>query len=606
MTALAPIQNQARLRAVTLVRVSSAEQAELGRSGIDRQRESNDSAVRSQGYQLVKSFEIIDVSGASSFASPEMIELVSMVEAGTVDVVVASEMSRIHRPSDLASLGAIDVLKQHGTLLNIGGTIHNLSEPEGFLSSGIMSIIGGFERLSMIKKLLAAKESSRAKGLCPGSRITLPTGLSYCRLNNRYHYNDEIWKVQLAFELIDLGERNLSEVARQVAIHHRTLKNLLANTYVTGVRSYTMVRDQSRKTLKANARQGDRPKIPRTPDKIIRVRIIPAEEQAVSDERFERVQSVLAQMAEHHARYVAPSKGLNVLTGIGRCACCGERLYTATSSRRIEGEKVRGHYLCKSHYYLFKGKISTCSQSWLRRDRMEEIVSAFVIHFLTDSKFVTSILSHAQSKRENIIGIDSVPETIRRQLSDIESRDRRMLEAIEAGAVSLAEAKLRRSKLETDKQALLLTLQRTEAQGNEPSIPSGMLGKIASLGAKAWTGLTCPRERKALLATLFMEIYVQGESITAFRLAPSLVGASSGDWGWVAQIPVTLPTPFRLAPPPKVVVIPDGHRQCSRCQGVLPTTEFYPKLAACKPCINADNNARYAAKVAAKKALQQE
>ncbi|RYD60497.1 MAG: hypothetical protein EOP83_19265 [Verrucomicrobiaceae bacterium] len=411
--------------------------------------------------------------------------------------------------------------------------------------------------------------------------------------------------MQEAFRIIDEdGIRNVSEAGRRVGIHHRTLKNLLGNPYVVGIRSYTKIRDQSRKSVKAGGRQKDRPKIERRPDQIIRVRIIPENEQAVTQERFDRVQQFLAEIADKHERFVAPHKGINLLSSIGRCGKCGERLYTVSSSRRApDGSKSKGHYICKSHYYLFRGKLPSCSQGWTQREKADQLISAFFARFLSDPEFLEAILVHARSKQKgSVIAMASAPELIRSQLADIEKRDRRLLDAIETGAISLAEVKQRRQRLEEQKQALLRSMQDSGVAGDSRDLPAGVIGRIASMDATAWAALTCPRERKKLVSAIFMEIYVDGESITAFRLAPSLVGSDSGDWGWVADIPVTLPEPFRLEPAACPVELPPGHRQCTRCLTALPPSGFYGKRPACRECEKKANNARYAAKVAAAKA----
>jgi len=169
--------------------------------------------------------------------------------------------------------------------------------------------------------------------------------------------------------------------------------------------------------------------------------------------------------------------------------------------------------------------------------------------------------------------------------------------------MSLAEAKQRRQRLEEEKQQLLRTLRDAEDGTSDPVLPQGVIGRIAAKGLEAWTSLNCPREKKTFISTLFMEIYVKGESITAFRLAPSLVGKDSGEWAWVADIPVTLPEPFRINPLKEKVSVAAGHRQCTRCQEIVPDSGFYGQRPACKACEKAANNARYAAKTKARKSL---
>jgi DNA invertase Pin-like site-specific DNA recombinase len=312
------------LRAVTLVRVSTAQQAEDGRSGIDRQRAENARVVRDKGYLVIHEIELVDVSGTSSHQSPELQELIRMAERRELDVVVVSEMSRLIRP-DLASFSFLEEFRRNSVIIDCGGNVHDFNNSSGFLSGSLQALIGGHERMVMLNRMIQSKEAARAAGRCPSADITLPLGLAYDRKIDRFRYTDDVQRVQEAFRLIDLGGlRNMSEVGRRTGIQPPTLRNLLRNKSYIGIREYTSVRDGSVKLLKANARQGDRPKIARKPEHIIRVRIFEPEEQAVSDECFARVQHALGQMRNHHARIQAGrAKGGNLLAGVGRCGSCG-------------------------------------------------------------------------------------------------------------------------------------------------------------------------------------------------------------------------------------------------------------------------------------------
>lgn len=587
-----------RARAAVIIRVSTAEQASEGRNGLERQRREAERIVRAKNYEVIETVEIIDVSGASVLLAPEIQNLIKRVENHDIQVVVCSEMSRLIRPDDLTSFAFLDVFKRNNVCIDCGGTSHDLSSPEGFLAGGIQALLGGHERMMMLRKMIQSKEASRAAGHCPSSNITLPHGLIYDRTANVFRYSEEVWQMQEAFRLIDEeGLRNLCEIARRVGMHHRTVRNLLSNKSYIGIREYISVRDQSSKVTKAGGRQGDRPKILREPDKVIRARIIPVEAQAVTDDRFERVQKVLVEIADRHARVVAPGKGCNLLTSLGYCGRCGQPLYTATSSRKGPNGVSLGYYLCRSQHGLFKSRSQPCSQGWMPKHDVDELAASFARLFMADREFLAAVLNHAQSKRDSVVRMSSMPSAIRDKLSDLDRRDKRILDGVESGVLSLAEAKERRLRLAEERSGLLQTLERAEKRlETEDTTLGGMIGRLAE-GTAAWDAAKTPQERKKLLMAMFMEIYLQGLSITAFRLAPSLVGIDSGEWAWIADVAVVLPEPFRIHPMPVKTEIPDGHRACSRCHDVLPLHEFYGARPACKRCTKVMNHNYYLARV---------
>ncbi len=300
---------------------------------------------------MTHSIELVDVSGTAVLHAPETIDLLARIERKEIDVVVTSEFSRLLRPDDLSSFSLLETCKRHGVLIDAGGTSHDLASPEGFISGGILALLGGAERLQMLRRMMQSKEAKRAAGLCPSAQITLPTGVIYCRDTNRFRYTPEVATIIEAFRIVDEeGVRNLSEVGRRTGHSPVTVRNLLSNPIFKGIREYRQVRS-AEKAVKNNGRQGDRKKVARSPDRIIRVRVFSPEEQAVSDARFDRVAQVLASIKEAHEIFVHERHKGNMLSGVGRCACCSDRLYAKTRSYKLaSGRKHGGHYLCATHH----------------------------------------------------------------------------------------------------------------------------------------------------------------------------------------------------------------------------------------------------------------
>lgn len=595
---------ESSLRAVTLVRVSTADQASEDKAGMDRQRVETARIVRDKGYRVVHSVELVDVSGTATAFAPEIQELLLMAGRREIDVIVVAEMSRLIRPDDLSNLALLDQFRRNGVVIDAGGTVHDVDDPSGFLAGGLQALIGGFERKQLLQKIARSKESARAAGRNPSGDITLPLGLSYDRKNSAYYYNDDISKVQEAFRLIDgdSGLRNVSEVARRTGIEPATLKNILRNKSYIGIREYTQKRDLSVKVMKAGARQGDRPKVARRPEEIIRVRIIPPDKQAISDEQFERVQQILAGLKEFHARIQSVrEKGGNLLAGTGRCGCCGLRLYGTTSSRTSKDghTKARGHYVCFSQHYLNKNKAQPCGFGWVVKERAEELVSAFVCALLGDEEFIRKTLEHAVSKRRDLIRIPDSDDHLRSRLAEIERKDKRIIDSLMADVLSIPEAKQARARLNEERESILRAIKakESEVKSDLDPVSSRLLDR-----KDAWLALESTPDRKAFLATVFAEIYVlntfeQGLVVSGFRLAPGLISKGDDLWGAVSEVPVTLAEPFRVGPLPDNRKIGENERLCKRCDSILPLESFYKcNRSSCISCLSEIAKKRYAKK----------
>jgi DNA invertase Pin-like site-specific DNA recombinase len=592
------------LRAVTIVRVSTAEQAAAGKNGLERQRASNRRTMSDKGYQLVHEVELVDVSGSVSWHSPEIQDVLRMAERQEIDVIVISELSRLTRPDSLSDLALLDQFRDHGVVLDVGGVVQDIQNAAGFLAGGLQALLGGYERKMMLQKIHSSKEAARAAGRNPSADITLPLGLSYNRANHSWHYNEEVGKVQRAFSLIDgdTGLRNISEVARRTGIQPATLRNLLRNTVYIGVRTLDKKRNMAVKPMKAGARQGDRPKVARKPEEVIRVRIFPPAEQAVSDEQFYRVQAILNGLKEFNARIQsAKAKGGNLLAGTGRCGCCGLRLYATTSSHTSKDgvTKKRGHMVCFSAHYLNKNKSNRCGFGWVTKDRAEALVSSFVCSLLGEEEFLAKILEHAVSKRKDLLRLPDSDNHLRVRLADLEKIDKRIVDSLLAGVLSIPESKQARTRIAEERDAILRSIKAidTEARTNMDPVSSRLIGR-----KEAWLSLNGTAERKAFLASIFAEVYLQnskanGLVVSAFRLAPGLIPKGDSVWQSVAEIPVTLAEPFRIDPPPDNRAVGEGERICKRCDKILLLDSFYSgNKSSCKRCLQKIDREKYAKK----------
>jgi hypothetical protein len=348
----------------------------------------------------------------------------------------------------------------------------------------------------------------------------------------------------------------------------------------------------SERSIRPDGRQKDKRKIPRPPERCLYVRVFSPEEQAVSDERFDRVQRILASIRESHEVFVHERHHGSMLAGVGFCGLCSLRLGAKTRSRRLaDGSKSSGHYVCSSQLGVLKNPVPRCSNSWVPKERLDALASKFVEKCLDDPEFTSAILNFAREKQSNIVGF-SVEEATKARLDDLSRRDARIMAAIESGAMDVHEAKQARLRLQTQRQALLSSMERTIITDPGQVELQGIAGKIAN-GNDEWLKLVTPREKKDFIAKLFTEIYFRHQEITGFRLAPGLVGG--GVWKFASEMPVILETPFRITDPDPEV--PEGMRRCPACKEIKEfPSQFYGDRPRCRKCARAACKSRYEAK----------
>src|SRR4051794_14836216 len=90
-------QTAGALRVARWCRVSTEEQSKEGNAGMQRQLDQTDRVIHARGYEVVASFKVIAVSGASVALAPEFQELLRLVRTKAIRAVVVSEVSRLMR-----------------------------------------------------------------------------------------------------------------------------------------------------------------------------------------------------------------------------------------------------------------------------------------------------------------------------------------------------------------------------------------------------------------------------------------------------------------------------------------------------------------------------
>ena len=574
---LSPLSvRQQPLRAERLVRLSTEEQNSLGRAGLQAQYDQVDAAIAAHGYQVVGTTEIIDVSGTNvTTHSPAFLNLVERAKTGEVQVIVVSDISRLARPDNLASLAVLDVFARHNCLINVAGTEINFSDPTGFITGGVQAIVAGHVRMTFLRRVHAAKEINRRRGWLTTSFKSLALGISYRKDTREFFYNDEIHRVVEGFRLMDEERLSLSAIGRRIFVHPASVRRMLEyELYATGYKVYDEKCDLSVKSIGPGGRQRARPRMARSPEEIIRVKVI--DQPAVSIERFERVQQALKEVRANYTATNTKPRQPTIASVISKCGYCGSHMYVSVNgARRKDGSKGPGYYLCKSHHPKYAGTMPKCQQGWIKRPRLDAVLISFFQETLTNVELLSAILSSSALRNAEVIPFPVAgPE---QALEKLKRRDRRLLAMCESETITIAEYRERRSKLREEIAALENRMAAPAQREDNMTVE-----KLAQLVVHAVTcfGRADPQAQKAILQEVFAEVFFRGETITAFRFAPSFI-AELGPAKNASTETIHLEQPFRIREPAA-----EGHKKCSCCQKARPCSDFYPGRAQCRQCFN--------------------
>ncbi|WFB36786.1 recombinase family protein [Kiritimatiellota bacterium B12222] len=512
--------HERKSKVIGLIRVSSEQQAEEDRAGIPRQREVINRTIKANNLECIEMIELSDVSGTTVAKSYEIQRVLKMVSTRVIDGIAIADIDRLIRPDQFEDFALLQVFQDAEATLFCGDQKHDLSTDSGYLNTGFQALMAGNEVRTLKRRVHGAKESKRQEGRLPTTTITLPMGISYDRNKEKqgllptecWSYNSEVQPVVEAFRLVDEeGITNLSELGRRVGIHHRTLRNQLRNELYTGWRVYDHKRGKEKYPSK-NGKAPDRKKVKRTADEIIRVRVL--EPGAVDQERFNRVNKLLNTT---NGNWSESRKGgtKHLLTGVGFCGHCGERLYCNSGKRK--DRKSHAYYYCKQNDYLNRRKGCSCELKNKRQDATDEKVAEFVSKELTKPSFLNDLLTSyhkvEESKKlssENTV-VDWVSEgkKLKRRFENIEN--------------DYLEGSITADQFNRVSGKLAEKIKEAEANQRKTPLPPSddeltqAISRLAR-GALAFNRIQDPAKQKVAIRQLFSKIHVTNDGISGISL----------------------------------------------------------------------------------------
>jgi DNA invertase Pin-like site-specific DNA recombinase len=501
-------------RVVGLIRVSTAGQAAEGRAGIPRQRECIKRVVETQDLELIRVVELIDVSGSNTLNAPEIQAILRQIRDRKIDGVVVSDLDRLFRPTKISDFAILEAFDEARATVYSETGIYDFGSDEGTLLGLIKGLFGGIELRQIKRRMLGGREKKRQQGKLAGSDVILPTGVSYDWERECFHYNERIGAVIEAFRIVDQeGITNYAAISRRTGLKARTLFYLLRNPIFTGWRILDQKRGEDRYPA-ASGRLGDRKKVHRAPEEIIRVRVM--ETPAVTEDCWQRVQLRLAD-ANSKWRRERTTAGIeiNLGSGVARCAHCGNRMY-ATSGRRRDRRSI-GYYQCSNNYYLKRRKGFGCPQPNLRKDYVHTLLRMFVGTHLRNRAVISAIAEGMCEKEEQAIPFDSAA-----RLRELSKKEDRLLELYETADTSrVRKLDQRLGQIKTERQQLRERIKQVAITAVNDRTVQDRLRRLVR-GCYAFSRLATEAERHSVLKALFNSIKFRGREIVAFSFAPTL------------------------------------------------------------------------------------
>jgi DNA invertase Pin-like site-specific DNA recombinase len=486
-------------KAIELIRVSTEGQAGEDRAGIPAQRAANRRTAQQHGLEIVRTIELADVSGASVLKTPEITELLRLMESPEIHGVVAKEFSRLMRPENFLDYGLLQTFADTHTILYLPEGPIDFASKSGRLMGTIRAAIAGLERTEILERVWSAKEEKRRKGEHPQSSICLPFGVGYEKQRG-WFYKPEAEKIGEAVRLFLSGNASYKAVGERLGIDPFSLRIILRNPIYTGWRVYDKKRDPSASARRTttDGRQADRPKIMRTEEEIIRVKVL---DGLIGEQEWAQLQRLLDLKKERHWRTSLDYQHRFTYNGFLICGTCGNLVYT--HKRRAD------YYVCKNRRLTRAGE--GCKNPFMRREKLEPTIDSLFSEQLTDEGFLRGITDQFLGSRE-ANGRDKVLR-LQAELQAMKAKRERILGAYFDGVISAEERDRRIADVERDEKLYHGMLMR-----EAPTMPVSA-SALAQVFAPfhEWEFLSREQKRR-LLGAITPEIHVENYRVIGISM----------------------------------------------------------------------------------------
>lgn len=404
-------------------RVSTAEQAAEGYS-IDEQCARLQAFATAFGPSAIELYVDAGFSGAS-MDRPELLRLITDVEAGRISRVIVYKLDRLSR-SQKDTLHLIeDVFLAHGCDFVSMSENFDTGSPFGRAMIGILAVFAQLEREQIRERMALGKEGRAKSGKWRGGG-KFPIGYEYVDGSLRAIPFEAI-QVREAFERFARGE-TAGQIVRDFekkGYRHRfgpwerrRLISMLKNPLYVGELSY-------------------------------RGQVYHGEHEALVDrELFDRVQEVFSLRDGHAQGSKKVGKYSTYLGGLLYCASCGAR-YTYTQTRRHD--KLYRYYTCSTrrHEGPAETRFGSCSNKTWNVEKLDTLIFGEIRKLAVDPSYLERIQtasgSCSSSDRAAVIAAE---------LDRLDAQQGRLVDLYAVAGIDLNDLERRIAELQDQRERL--------------------------------------------------------------------------------------------------------------------------------------------------------
>jgi DNA invertase Pin-like site-specific DNA recombinase len=473
-------------QAIGIIRVSTAIQ------DMERQRRDVAQAARVHDLEILRTLELPDLSGTKMLQHPEVQQVLNSLASPGVDGCVVSAVDRLIRPGELGDLGIFDSFQRSKKLIWTPGQVLDVSTQSGFLMGGIQGIMAGIERMLIIQRTTAGKETTRLRGGAPNGPITFPRGLSYSKrtwdgekwVDARWSYEEpDCSRVRRAYDL--LFERwSWKKIAAEIGggWTYNGVRETLQNPCWKGIRRYTEGRVEP-----------------------LEVPMPGISEPLISPERWEAAQQLIREKGDRwKARRQPPSF---LLAGLITCGRCGKPYYLRCNGRG------RGFYYCSSQ---FPRRGPSCGQRSEQKVAAELAVTEIVTSQLVSIEFLRAVFEQLQKARPgNVVDSEKLAK-----VNELEIERQRLLHHFVKGRFSEADVDREKKRIDAELRNLgKLTAAPAPPAFDPEQLATGIIRALSQFGKMPF------ENQRAILRDVCREITVLDGAISGFTLSGAFLNS---------------------------------------------------------------------------------